>query len=340
MRNTPAALSPALSPAVSPALSPALSPAFPPAFSPAFSPAVDPGRRRWLAGAVAAWAGLAGCGGGDATDQGGPPPGPAGLRSVERIATPWTEQDRPATLEQLVWRPAGNGPFPTLVFHHGSTGSGQDPGLFRLSFEALALAREFNARGWMVLFPQRRGRGQSDGQYQEGLAADGSGYACTAAPALAGWERALQDVDVITAALRARADIDASRLVVGGHSRGGALALAHAASAAGTYRGVLNFVGGWLGERCVDALPVSEAIVAQAARATAPSLWLYGANDPFYSLEVTRGMFERFVGLGGQGRYQSVRRSQPTASGHLIHEEPALWIDDVVRFLMLPALSA
>ena len=61
-----------------------------------------------------------------------------------------------------------------VIFNHGSTGTGDDPKRFSYTWTSLPVARFLVRQGWMVLFPQRRGR--SDGEYAEGLAADGSGY--------------------------------------------------------------------------------------------------------------------------------------------------------------------
>lgn len=314
-------------------------------------------RRTWPGVPIAALAFvLAACGGG-----GGDPAAPAATptcalasqwngsaceafaqRSAERIPTPWTEGGQPVTLELLVYRPLGDPPagqrWPAVVIHHGSTGSGTDPSQFRLSFESQTLAREFTARGWLVLFPQRRGRGQSDGTYDEGFGADrAAGYSCLQGPALAGWSRALDDAAAIGEHVRGRADVDPARLLLAGVSRGGALALGHAAASPGRYRGVVNFVGGWLGEGCVDAVPVNRQTLA-AGLPDRDTLWLYGENDPFYGPAHSRANFDAFVGAGGQGRWSLLRRADPAASGHNVHQEPSLWralVDSYLRDLGL-----
>jgi hypothetical protein len=56
-----------------------------------------------------------------------------------------------------------------VVINHGSTGEGTDPTLFRNTWHDLGLADFLNERGWLVAFPQRRGRGKSDGLYDEGF---------------------------------------------------------------------------------------------------------------------------------------------------------------------------
>ncbi|MFN8575139.1 MAG: hypothetical protein U0132_24005, partial [Gemmatimonadaceae bacterium] len=202
------------------------------------------------------------------------------LRSVERLPTPWTEGGRALTLEMVVYRPLGAGPYPTLIFHHGSTGNGDDPSLFGRTYTSETLAKVFVDKGWMVLFPQRRGRGASDGLYDEGFEPDRSRYSCKADLALGGLSHALEDADVIYQQVRVRADVDATRLMVGGISRGGILAMAHAAQRPSAYLGTVNFVGGWIGEGCADAVVVNRSTFVAAATSPRESVWLYGENDP------------------------------------------------------------
>jgi hypothetical protein len=66
------------------------------------------------------------------------------------ISTELREDGKPVRLEILIRRPDGQGPYPTVVFNHGSTGRGDDPALFRRSWTNLPAAKFFNERGWMV----------------------------------------------------------------------------------------------------------------------------------------------------------------------------------------------
>lgn len=90
----------------------------------------------------------------------------------ERVATPMFERDDPVSLEVVVYRPPGAGPFPFAVVNHGSTGGGRDPSIDRVTWTNDWIADELNVNGYVVAFPQRRGRGRSDGRYAEGLSAD------------------------------------------------------------------------------------------------------------------------------------------------------------------------
>src|SRR3954447_18725988 len=90
--------------------------------------------------------------------------------SARHVPLPLRRSGALVRLRFAFQRPAGPGPHPLVVIHHGSTGRGNDPALFpRLSFPE-DFARVFAGGGYLVAAPQRRGRGGSGGTYAEGLA--------------------------------------------------------------------------------------------------------------------------------------------------------------------------
>ena len=262
---------------------------------------------------------------------------PPYTRTVERLPTPWTEADgRPQTLEAVVYRPANaSGRLPTVVFNHGSTGQGNRPEWFTATWTSPEVAAYFTAKGWQVVFPQRRGRGQSDGVYDEGFGPNRSaGYSCQSAYSLPGLDRAVADLDVVMAHVQQRPDVDKSRLLIGGVSRGGILSVAYAGTRPGMFLGVVNFVGGWLGDGCKESAAVNRAGFERGAAMPRPTLWLYGERDSFYALEHSRASFDAFRAAGGQGRMVSYALP-PGQDGHGIHNFPALWRADVDSYLSL-----
>jgi len=242
----------------------------------------------------------------------------------ERMPTPFVENGQPVSLEVILFQPLEGERFPTIVFHHGSTGSGSDPSLFGITFTSKSLVRYFVAKGWMVVFPQRRGRGQSDGLYDEGFKQDRSAYSCDANLALAGAAHALDDLDVITDWVRGRADADTTRMLVGGTSRGGILSVAHISRRPDVYLGAINFVGGWIAEGCGDYRTVNETLFVNGAATPVESLWLYGENDSFYSLDYSRSNFDAFVAAGGLGSLFELTRA-PGHNGHFVLNDPESW---------------
>lgn len=254
------------------------------------------------------------------------------VRLDERAETPFVENGQPVTLEIVLFRPLEPGRYPTVVFNHGSTGNGSDPSLFDDTFTSKAIASFFVDRGFMVAFPQRRGRGQSDGLYDEGFAPDRSGYSCQRDLTLAGADRALADLDAATDWIRNRADVDTTRMLVAGTSRGGILSVTYVARRPEVYLAAVNFVGGWLGEGCGDHRAVNRTLFIEAAGFPGASLWLYGVNDSFYSLPYSRDLFAAFSAAGGLGSFHEFDRG-PGRNGHFLVNDPDLWAASVDAFL-------
>jgi dienelactone hydrolase len=253
-------------------------------------------------------------------------------RSTVRAPTPFVENGRPIEFEIVLFTPPGAGPFPTLMFNHESTGNGSDPSLFKVTFESETVAHFFAERGWLVAFPQRRGRGASDGLYDEGFNANRTAYSCEQAIALAGAARALADLDAAVDYLRNRADVDTTRMLVAGTSRGGILSVAHIARRPDVYLGAINFVGGWLGEGCGDHAAVNQMLFQSGASFPGPSLWLYAARDSFYSLPYSRVNFDAFAAAGGFGSFKTYTRAAGL-NGHFLINDPVLWGADVEAYI-------
>lgn len=258
---------------------------------------------------------------------------PFAERTDERAATPFFENGAPVELEVVLYRPPGSvGPLPTVMFNHGSTGNGSDPSLFGRTVIVKSIAKYFVDRGWMVAFPQRRGRGRSDGLYDEGFAPDRSGYSCDRAIALAGAYRALDDLDAAVDWLRQRSDVDTTNMLVAGVSRGGVLSVAHAARRPDVYRGSINFVGGWIAEGCGDFAAINRTLFVAAAAWAGTSAWLYGENDSFYSIAHSRSNFDAFTSAGGMGVFHVFRR-EPGLNGHFVINDLELWQATVDEYL-------
>jgi dienelactone hydrolase len=255
------------------------------------------------------------------------------LRSTEALPTPWMHEDKPVSLVVLAYRPLeGNGPWPTLVVNHGSTGNGDRPAMFGVPFVAMDLVRHFTQRGWQVLFPQRRGRGGSGGLYDEGFRPDRSRYSCEPQDSLPGFERALQDLHLVMQHVAARPDVDTRRVLLAGVSRGGILASVYAGQHPLAAVGVINFVGGWMGDGCRTVEQINPVLFRRAAVYPQPMLWLYGSRDPFYDLRHSRANFEAFRAAGGRGRF--VEYDMPAGqNGHYIAGRPDLWRADVDGYL-------
>lgn len=255
-------------------------------------------------------------------------------RSTVRVPTPFVEGGAPVTLEMVIYKPEGTGPFPTVVFNHGSTGIGNNPVLFKDTWAPERLARWFTQRGWLVAFPQRRGRGQSDGLYDEGFTPGREHYSCDPPLALAGFDHALADIDAAVAWLQKDPAVDTMHMEIAGQSRGGILAIAYAGSHPGVFRGAINFVGGWMSDQCpnstADAInPVS---FRRGAAFSRPTLWLYGEKDSFYAIAHSRKNFEAFTAAGGKGTFETYAL-ESGLNGHMLIAQQGLWGPAVEAYL-------
>ena len=94
---------------------------------------------------------------------------------------------------------------------------------------------------------------------------------------------------------------------------------------------VINFVGGWLGEGCSTAKAASQNLFEQGARFKRPTLWLYGRNDPFYSISHSQENFAAFQKAGGQGSF--LEFDVPGGNGHFVIGHPQLWSAPIGEYL-------
>lgn len=261
----------------------------------------------------------------------------------ERVqATLRNNLDGDVTLVSYVYKPVAFDNEEVVVFSHGSTGHGSvAPG--EPVRPHRALIEFFVSRGYTLVMPMRRGRGESSGTYGEECGT-WSGL-CSLADETSLFASGLDDANVdlmtvidqvVLGSLVAR---DA-KVLLAGVSRGGFLSLEVAARQPDVVKGVINFVGGWLSVR--DEYPPDEyktRVALQNAqfrsvgkRSRAPTIWIYGARDPFYDRVISRGFFDSFSAAGGNGEYLYIGNHEQ-ASGHGIHRNSRLWADQVETFL-------
>lgn len=243
-------------------------------------------------------------------------------------------------LAVITYKPDGNGPFPTLIFHHGSTGRGTDTSRFARPNDAPTLGEWFKARGWAVVLPSRRGRGGSEGKYDEGFDLNrANGYSCEPTLSIPGADRALRDIDAVTPVILAMPFVDRNRIAVGGVSRGGILTIAWSGRQPAVPKAAINFVGGWMGSSCSSASTINQTLFTRGAAFGKPTIWLYGDNDPFYPLSHSRSNFTAYQAAGGKGTFNEYQPPAGT-NGHGIWYVPTLWGQAMEAYLAERGLPA
>ena len=189
------------------------------------------------------------------------------------------------TLVGFLFRPSGTGPFPALVWNHGSEknpGSGPQ-------FDAVAAA--FVPAGYVVFAPVRRGHGESEGRYIEDELQHTRGEERNRLQVRLLEGEQLDDQLAGLAYLKSLPDVDPNRIAVGGCSYGGIQTLLAAERGAG-YRvaiAVSPAALSWNGNRLLQ-----ERLVQAARKTDMPVFLIQPPKDA--SLEPSKvlgGEFQR-----------------------------------------------
>jgi len=249
----------------------------------------------------------------------------------QSIAIAMTESsllwDKQIQLAATLYKPKGEGPFPLVIFNHGSTG----PGLIAntLTINPWQFGHYLKQHNIALLIPMRRGRGASQGRYNES-------YNCSVNSVESGINYASQSLDATMHYIQQQTWIDQNKIVIAGHSRGGLLSVVYAAKHPQWFKGVVNFSGGWMAEQCQITSPVAsnQGLFSTAANNNPlPHLFIYAHNDPYYSDSAIENYVESFKQAGGQVDFQFYSIGS-SANGHaLFHEYGELWIEDVKHYL-------
>jgi carboxymethylenebutenolidase len=178
-------------------------------------------------------------------------------------------------LKAYLWKPTGPGPFPAVLFNHGSGGatSDQTAGM-PFTQAATVLAPFFIKHGYAFLYPFRRGPGPSSQQapfMQDVLRREEETKGKEARLHLQFLLMTTEQLDDVMAALaflKTVPGVDSQRVAVAGHSFGGQLTLL-AAERDKSVRAAVTFAaaaGSWdrspqLRERLLSALQTTNAAI-------------------------------------------------------------------------------
>jgi dienelactone hydrolase len=237
-------------------------------------------------------------------------------------------------LKGLIWFPAGRGPFPTVIFCHGSYAT--DDTTHKPISEASALGPLFAERGYIYLALFRRGVGLS--KYQGVNSADlmekafkQNGQEGRNAVQLQQLETdQLQDMIAGLTYLRKRQDVDLRRMAIIGHSFGGSLTLLVAEQE--TYlRAVIIFSGGGYSWNLSPSLRTR--LISADKNIDAPIMFIHAQNDysttPGYVLD---SILNRLNKQHTLKIYPEFGHSANQAH-NIIFLSPQTWEADVFGFL-------
>jgi dienelactone hydrolase len=232
-------------------------------------------------------------------------------------------------LRGLLYKPDGPGPFPAVLYNHGSA-----PGL--VNNEAFdAIAPTFVARGWVFFAPYRRG---------QGLSADAGPYIMDeirSARARGGTPAAVETMarllvtdhldDQIAALdwLRTQSFVRPHAIATMGNSFGGIQAVLGAER--GGYCAAVDAAGG--AESWDEAPQLRELMIRAVKNATTPILFLQAAND--FNVEPSRALFaeRKAAGKPAELRIYPAFGSSARTGHSFPYRGVGIWRDDVMAFV-------
>lgn len=232
-------------------------------------------------------------------------------------------------LHGLLYKPAGPGPFVTVLYNHGSA-----PGM--LNNQAFnVIGPMFTARGWAFFAPYRRGQGLSSdaGPYiqEEIQAAQARGGARLAAETMVRLlsTEQLQDQMAALAWLKKQRFVRPSQIAAMGNSFGGIETVLGVEQ--GGYCAGVDASGG---AESWDKAPGLHSVMLHAVQHSKTPIFFFQAEND-YDLAPSRALYAAMKESNGTSEiriYPPYGNSQQ--EGHsFAYRGASIWIDDVVRFL-------
>lgn len=245
--------------------------------------------------------------------------------AAEEVAFPSGKK----TLHGLIYKPAGSGPFPTVLYNHGSA-----PGL--LNNEAFArIAPVFTMHGWAFFAPYRRGQGLSrdagayiGAEIASASARGGMALAAQTAVTLLTTEQ-LQDQMAALAWLRRQPFVRQGQIAVMGNSFGGIEAVLGAAHVG--YCAAVDAAGGaesWSAESQL------RNVMLRAVRESAIPIFFFQARND-YNLAPSRVLYgaARRAGRPAQMRIYPPYGDTAAAGHSFAWRGEKVSASDVLRFV-------
>ena len=248
---------------------------------------------------------------------------------LPEIESAWGQTARPELigfksgdleLKGFIWKPSGEGPFPALLWNHGSEKS---PG------SVDTVAPYFVSRGYVFFVPHRRGQGRSPGPYimdeLNALSRDNRNRMLVELH-----EIHLQDQLAGLEYLKGLAFVDRNRIAVMGFSFGGIQTMLAVERGPG-YRVAANCSGA--AESWKGSSSLRSRLTTAASKATIPVFFLQAEND--YYLTPNRVLSEevRKAGKPVETKVYPAFGSGPGDGHSFCVRGTETWGPDVLKFI-------
>jgi dienelactone hydrolase len=234
-----------------------------------------------------------------------------------------TFQSGDLALKGFLWKPSGKGPFPAVLYNHGSE--------LHPEKYLSAIPLIFLQHGYAFFVPFRRGQGLSIGQGRyildevDSAAKTGGPEARFATTIRLHETSQLQDQFAALKFLQSQKDIDANKIVIAGMSFGGIQTMLMAENSS-DIKAALNFAGAAM---MWDKSPeVGEWLKKGIAQVKAPIFFIQAEND--FSIKPSLELSEE---MKKQGKPYQIKIYPPRGTkpmqGHTFIDEVNTWAPDV-----------
>jgi dienelactone hydrolase len=228
--------------------------------------------------------------------------------------------DPDVAVHAVLFRPAGEGPFPLALIAHDSTPNAQRRAQMPQP-EYRALAAWLVARGYAVLVPERPGHGATGGKYLEDHGGcDDANYS------RAGYATA-DSIKAALSYLRAESFVRSDGAIILGDSAGAWGALALAGEDPKAVAAIIAFAPGRGGHANDQPNQVCapRTLISSAGEfgedAKVPVTWLVAANDSYFSPDLSRKLADAFRAGGAKVDFRLLTASG--SEGHWLPESEA-----------------
>jgi carboxymethylenebutenolidase len=180
-------------------------------------------------------------------------------------------------LHGFIYKPEGKGPFPALLWNHGSE---RRPGWLP------DLAPIFLSKGYILFIPHRRGHGRSPGEYvmdQLARAGANGGLHARDKKLVELMEEHLEDQVAALTYLKSLPEVDSQRIAIAGCSFGGIQTILMAERGLGL-RAAIDFAGA--AQTWKEAPDLRDRLIKAVRQAQMPVLFIQAEND--YDLAPSR----------------------------------------------------
>jgi carboxymethylenebutenolidase len=240
-------------------------------------------------------------------------------------------------LKALLWLPENGGPFPAVLFNHGSGSSdAMHTGPFLITEAAERLGPIFVKHGYAFLYLFRRGQGLSADQgdfMQELLQREKTANGGEAQKSLQFRLLTTDHLDDVVAGLsflKKLPRVDANRIAVAGHSFGGQLTLL-AAERDNSVRAAVTF--GAAAASWKDWPELRERLLSAVRKTSAPLMLIHASND--YSTAPCNEMAAERKRINNPQvlKIYSAVGKTPEEGHNFVYSAVDRWETDVFKFL-------